>query len=126
MSKTKVITFDTPKHWVINKKEVEIKRIETTTYTWTAKVLPSKIAETVEPNKALYSIVRNSALMPNASFHYVDAHRVLVRIADYSAGILINTEWYIPLDRFNSLVTTLIVQEGIPEEKFYVHSKYEQ
>lgn len=115
--------FKELKQWVLGEKKILINKIETTTYTWVNEVSPEKELETVEPRKALHNVIKNVALMNNASFLETNKSQVLARISDVSGNTLIITQWYLPLDEFSTLATYISYRDGIDESKFHLISK---
>lgn len=115
--------FKELKQWVLGEKKILINKIETTTYTWVDEVSPEKELETVEPKEALHNIIKNVALMSNASFLETNRSQVLARISDVSGNTLIITQWYLPLDEFSTLATYISYRDGIDESKFHLISK---
>jgi len=115
--------FKELKQWVLGEKKILINKIETTTYTWVNEVSPEKELETVEPRKALHNVIKNVALMNNASFLETNKSQVLARISDVSGNTLIVTQWYLPLDEFSTLATYISYRDGIDESKFHLISK---
>lgn len=115
--------FKELKQWVLGEKKILINKIETTTYTWVDEVSPEKELETVEPRKALHNVIKNVALMNNASFLETNKSQVLARISDVSGNTLIVTQWYLPLDEFSTLATYISYRDGIHESKFHLISK---
>lgn len=115
--------FKELKQWVLGEKKILINKIETTTYTWVDEVSPEKELETVEPRKALHNVIKNVALMNNASFLETNKSQVLARISDVSGNTLIVTQWYLPIDEFSTLATYISYRDGIDESKFHLISK---
>ena len=115
--------FKELKQWVLGEKKILINKIETTTYTWVNEVSPEKELETVEPRKALHNVIKNVALMNNASFLETNKSQVLARISDVSGNTLIVTQWYLPLNEFSTLATFISYRDGIDESKFHLISK---
>lgn len=121
----KIIVFDKPRTWKIADKEVEIKKIETNSYIGSIVVPKHSKLDLIHPYEAISNVIRNVALLQNATFIEADQNYVLARINDFVplTASLIRTEWKIEKFVFDAIVYELQIVHQIPEELFYITSK---
>jgi hypothetical protein len=113
------VEFDLPKTWVISEKTCLIKRIESSCYGFN-KHSASGDNNGIRPYSLLRNVMKNVALLPNASFMEAEEGIIIARISDLQGTSLIQTDWEIPAEEFALMAQRLIVKEKVEEHHFYI------
>lgn len=125
MNKPKIEKFKSAKQWIFGGQKVYINKIETRSHIVDIHKFDGREVPVYEipPSEAVENIIRNVALLPNASFIEKDAMHVLARITDLAGSTLIITEWTIDVHTFNGAVSHITYGKDISAELFHVVSK---
>lgn len=118
----KIIKFKNPKNWVINGEEVLIEQIQTTRSH--IGVFNKRVRfDDLDMYAKTRNILRNVALLPNASFIEFSNENILARITDVSGNTLVRTEWVVSKEIFNVEAHFLQREFNIEDFKFHIISK---
>jgi len=119
----KVFKFPKPIEWPISGREVSINRLECSRYDYKAEVPAHKELESIDSKTSIKNVIKNVGILHNASFFEIDNTRIVARIHDVVGLTLIRTEWVIPSEVFNMIVTTICYESNLDESLFHVMSK---
>ena len=118
----KVINFKEPVSWALNGALIKINRLETVVYQW--KLDAECEEDEVLPSISTVNVIKNVAKLPNAAFLEYADKKVAATISDLVGSTLIRTVFVYPETVFNSVVGDLTINYGMPEELFYVTSRF--
>ena len=118
----KVINFKEPVSWALNGALIKINRLETVVYQW--KLDTECEEDEVLPSVSTVNVIKNVAKLPNAAFLEYADKKVAATISDLVGSTLIRTVFVYPETVFNSVVGDLTINCGMPEELFYVTSRF--
>ena len=118
----KVINFKEPVSWALNGALIKINRLETVVYQWKPDIECEK--DEVLSSVSTVNVIKNVAKLPNAAFLEYADKKVAATISDLVGSTLIRTVFVYPETVFNSVVGDLTINYGMPEELFYVTSRF--
>ena len=119
-----VIKFEEKLPWVLAGKQISISKIKTVTYDMLKELRKTRVRfDEIDPKTALMNVIKNVGLLQTGTFLEKNKDTVIARINDVSGETMIRTNWEIPIQVFNSLVTEIQIKEYLPEHLFYVTSK---
>ena len=118
----KVINFKEPVSWALNGALIKINRLETVVYQWKPDIECEE--DEVLPSISTVNVIKNVAKLPNAAFLEYADKKVAATISDLVGSTLIRTVFVYPETVFNSVVGDLTINCGMPEELFYVTSRF--
>ena len=118
----KVINFKEPVSWALNGVQIKINRLETVVYQW--KPDNECKEDEVLSSVSTVNVIKNVAKLPNAAFLEYEHKKVAATISDLVGSTLIRTVFVYPEAVFNSVVMDLTINYRIPEELFYVTSRF--
>ena len=118
----KVINFKEPVSWALNGVQIKINRLETVVYQW--KPDNECKEDEVLSSVSTVNVIKNVAKLPNAAFLEYECKKVAATISDLVGSTLIRTVFVYPEAIFNSVVMDLTINYRIPEELFYVTSRF--
>ena len=121
MSK-KTIIFKEPVSWALNGSLIKITKLETVVYHWKPDTESEK--DEVPHLESTVNIISNVAKLPNASFQIYADKSIAAVISDLTGSTLIRTVFVYPETVFNNVVSFLMHDKWMPEEGFYVLSKF--
>ena len=118
----KVINFKEPVSWALNGALIKINRLETVVYQW--KPDNECKEDEVLSSVSTVNVIKNVAKLPNAAFLEYADKKVAATISDLVGSTLIRTVFVYPETVFNEIVMDLTINYGMPEELFYVTSRF--
>lgn len=118
----KVINFKESVSWALNGALIKINRLETVVYQWKPDTECEE--DEVLPSVSTANIIKNVAKLPNAAFLEYADKKIAATISDLVGSTLIRTVFVYPETVFNSVVGNLTINYGMPEELFYVTSRF--
>ena len=118
----KVINFKEPVSWALNGALIKINRLETVVYQW--KLDAECEEDEVLPSISTVNVIKNVAKLPNAAFLEYADKKVAATISDLVGSTLIRTVFVYPETVFNEIVMDLTIYNFMPEELFYVTSRF--
>lgn len=118
----KVINFKESVSWALNGALIKINRLETVVYQWKPDIECEK--DEVLSSVSTVNVIKNVAKLPNAAFLEYADKKVAATISDLVGSTLIRTVFVYPETVFNNVVGDLTINCGMPEELFYVTSRF--
>ena len=118
----KVINFKEPVSWALNGALIKINRLETVVYQWKPDAECEK--DEVLPSVSTVNVITNVAKLPNAAFLEYADKKIAATISDLVGSTLIRTVFVYPETVFNEIVMDLTIYNFMPEELFYVTSRF--
>lgn len=118
----KVINFKESVPWALNGVQIKINRLETVVYQW--KPDNECKEDEVLSSVSTVNVIKNVAKLPNAAFLEYADKKVAATISDLVGSTLIRTVFVYPETVFNGVVGDLTINCGMPEELFYVTSRF--
>ena len=118
----KVINFKESVPWALNGVQIKINRLETVVYQWKPDIECEK--DEVLPSVSTVNVIKNVAKLPNAAFLEYADKKVAATISDLVGSTLIRTVFVYPETVFNEIVMDLTIYNFMPEELFYVTSRF--
>ena len=118
----KVINFKEPVSWALNGALIKINRLETVVYQWKPDIECEK--DEVLSSVSTVNVIKNVAKLPNAAFLEYADKKVAATISDLVGSTLIRTVFVYPETVFNEIVMDLTIYNFMPEELFYVTSRF--
>ena len=118
----KVINFKESVPWALNGVQIKINRLETVVYQWKPDIECEK--DEVLSSVSTVNVIKNVAKLPNAAFLEYADKKVAATISDLVGSTLIRTVFVYPETVFNEIVMDLTIYNFMPEELFYVTSRF--
>ena len=106
-------------NWILDRKHIQINKIETNKHEWKPALEPEEVAITVAPETTLKNVIANFAILNTGSFHN-KGQEIIARFVENDKNTLIVTEWTFPQEDFNRMVQHLTYGKPI----FGVESKF--